>query len=180
MPARPSPTTREPLYSANCSGLGEQGDYLADGQTPRLHPQKRLRVLRPWSRDVSPGRSDSKKRGLRAFPLIRRPIGRASRHHRSESRVDLTGAHTPQVPSQSCPSPLDRCAARPAPPERAFFAFRVGPEPSRTSARPRRAYGRLQRYRAVRIRYTILLSSPSVVVPPPSPRARQRAWSPVL
>ncbi len=68
-------------------------------------------------------------------------------------------------------------SARPA---RAFFAFRVGPEPGRTSARSRRAYGRLQRYRAVRIRYAILLSSPSVVVPPPSPRARQRAWSPVL
>ena len=38
-------------------------------------------------RDVLPVRSDPKKRGLRAFPLIRRPIGRASRRHRSESHV---------------------------------------------------------------------------------------------
>jgi transposase len=38
-------------------------------------------------RDVLPVRSDPKKRGLRAFPLIRRPIGRASQRHRSESHV---------------------------------------------------------------------------------------------
>jgi transposase len=38
-------------------------------------------------RDVLPVRSDPKKRGLRAFPLIRRPIKRASRRHRSESHV---------------------------------------------------------------------------------------------
>src|SRR5215213_8642994 len=38
-------------------------------------------------RDVLPVRSDPKKRGLRAFPLIRRPFGRASRRHRSELHV---------------------------------------------------------------------------------------------
>src|SRR5215204_181655 len=38
-------------------------------------------------RDVLPVWSDPKKRGLRAFPLIRRPIGRASRRHRSELHV---------------------------------------------------------------------------------------------
>ena len=38
-------------------------------------------------RDVLPVWSDPKKRGLRAFPLIRRPIGRASQRHRSESHV---------------------------------------------------------------------------------------------
>ena len=38
-------------------------------------------------RDVLPVRSDPKKRGLRAFPLIRRPIGRTSQRHRSESHV---------------------------------------------------------------------------------------------
>src|SRR5918995_1342840 len=38
-------------------------------------------------RDVLPVRSDPKKRGLRAFPLIRRPTGRASQRYRSESHV---------------------------------------------------------------------------------------------
>ena len=39
------------------------------------------------ARDVSPCWSDPKKRGLRAFPAIRRPVRQASRHHRLESRV---------------------------------------------------------------------------------------------
>jgi len=40
-------------------------------------------------RDVLPVWSDPKKRGLRPFLLIRRPIGRASQRHRSESHVTL-------------------------------------------------------------------------------------------
>jgi transposase len=39
------------------------------------------------ARDVWPWRSDPKKRGLRAFPAIRRPTRRASRHRRSEPYV---------------------------------------------------------------------------------------------
>jgi transposase len=39
------------------------------------------------ARNVSPCWSDPKKRGLRAFPAIRRPVRRASRRHRSESGV---------------------------------------------------------------------------------------------
>ena len=39
------------------------------------------------ARDVWRWRSDPKKRGLRAFPAIRRPTGRASRHRRSEPNV---------------------------------------------------------------------------------------------
>ena len=39
------------------------------------------------ARDVSPRWSDPKKRGLRAFPAIRRPVRRASRRRRSESRL---------------------------------------------------------------------------------------------
>jgi transposase len=39
------------------------------------------------ARDVSPRWSDPKKGGLRAFPAIRRPLRRASRRRRSESRV---------------------------------------------------------------------------------------------
>jgi hypothetical protein len=41
-------------------------------------------------------------------------------------------------------------------------------------------YNGSQWHRSARIGYMILLPSPSVAVPPPSPRARHRAWSPVL
>jgi transposase len=39
------------------------------------------------ARDVSPWQSDPKKRGLRAFPTIRRPVWRASRRRWSKSHV---------------------------------------------------------------------------------------------
>jgi transposase len=39
------------------------------------------------ARGVPLRRSDPKKRGLRVFPPIRRPVGRASQHRRSEPRV---------------------------------------------------------------------------------------------
>jgi transposase len=39
------------------------------------------------ARDVCPWRSDPKKRGLRAFPPIRRPVRRASRRRWSKSHV---------------------------------------------------------------------------------------------
>ena len=100
---RATPTIRarsDPgAYRVLCRRDGRGGVAL-DG-TRREEPGKPARRPRPSSmsckksceycdhgaRDVSPGRSDPKKRGLRAFPLIRRPIRRASPHHRSESHV---------------------------------------------------------------------------------------------
>ena len=81
--------------------LAQRCEYLRSAAGLRVSESTVSRLLRRlgWTRkkdceycdhgarDVSPGRSDPKKRGLRAFPLIRRPIKRASRHHRSESHV---------------------------------------------------------------------------------------------
>jgi transposase len=81
--------------------LSERREFLEKAVGVRVSESTVSRMLRRlgWSRkkgceycdhgarDVCPWRSDPKKRGLRAFPTIRRPVRRASRRRWSKSHV---------------------------------------------------------------------------------------------
>src|SRR5215217_1254035 len=89
------------LEARPAATLLDRGEYLGRVTGVRVSESTVSRTLKRmgWTRkkdceycdygvrDVLPVWSDPKKRGLRAFPLIRRPIGRASRRHRSELHV---------------------------------------------------------------------------------------------
>ena len=89
------------LQERPAATLSERREYLARVAGLSVSESTVSRMLKRlgWSRkkdceycdhgacDVSPWRSDPKKRRLRAFPAIRRPLRRASRRRRSESGV---------------------------------------------------------------------------------------------
>jgi len=83
---RPAATEARVL-AHSMRGGGQRLHAQQDAGTHGMEPKKDCEYCDHGARDVSPCWSDPKKRGLRAFPAIRRPVRRASRRRRSESGV---------------------------------------------------------------------------------------------